>query len=219
MIRVLIVANSPIVRAGLSALLTNSQISQISQIIVVGNTSNLDTGEIEQLQPDVILLDLSGNSQASVWDKLLQLQQEEYSSNIILLTDELEDIPLGIALRAGVKGILKESSTDSEIIAAVEAVTSGLIVLDPDAIEYTLALLETTGKQKLLIPPTEALTPREIEVLEMLGSGMGNKSIAKSLNISEHTVKFHLSSVFQKLSVSTRTEAVTVGVRLGLILL
>ncbi len=217
MIRVLIVATSPVVRAGLSALLTTN--SQISQIIVVGNTSNLDTEEIEQLQPDVVLLDLSGNSQASVWDKLLQLQQQEYSSSIILLTDEPEDISLGVALRAGVKGILKESSTESEIIAAVEAVTSGLIVLDPDAIEYTLALVEATGQQKVLLPPTEALTPREIEVLEMLGSGMGNKPIAKSLNISEHTVKFHLSSIFQKLGVSTRTEAVTVGVRLGLILL
>jgi two-component system, NarL family, response regulator YdfI len=219
MTRVLIIATSPVVRAGLSALLTTN-----SQIIVVGNTSNLDTGEIEQLQPDVVLLDLSGNSQVSVWDKLLQLQQEEYSSSIILLTDELEDIPLGLALRSGVKGILKESCTESEIIAAVEAVTTGLIVLDPDAIGYTLALVETpgmevNGQQKVLLPPIEALTPREIEVLEMLGSGMGNKPIAKSLNISEHTVKFHLSSIFHKLGVSTRTEAVTVGVRLGLILL
>lgn len=58
-----------------------------------------------------------------------------------------------------------------------------------------------------------------LEVLEMLGSGMGNKAIAKHLQISEHTVKFHLSSIFQKLGVATRTEAVSLGVRLGLIML
>jgi DNA-binding NarL/FixJ family response regulator len=70
-----------------------------------------------------------------------------------------------------------------------------------------------------LTDPLQALTPREIEVLQMLGSGLGNKAIAKKLNISEHTVKFHISSIFQKLDVSTRTEAATVGVRLGLIML
>jgi two-component system, NarL family, response regulator YdfI len=214
MIRVLVVATSPVVRAGLSAVLATS-----SQITVVGNTSDLDAEEIEQLQTDVVLLDLSGSSQVSVWDKLLQLQQEQYPSIIVLLIEEAEDIPLGLALRAGVKGILKERSTESEIIAAVEATASGLIVLDPDVVEYTLTLVELTGQQKVLLPPTFALTPREVEVLEMLGSGMGNKPIAKNLNISEHTVKFHLSSIFQKLGVSTRTEAVTVGVRLGLILL
>jgi DNA-binding NarL/FixJ family response regulator len=65
----------------------------------------------------------------------------------------------------------------------------------------------------------QILTPREIEVLVQIGAGLGNRAIARNLHFSEHTVKFHISSIFQKLNVSTRTEAVTAGVRMGLILL
>jgi DNA-binding CsgD family transcriptional regulator len=64
-----------------------------------------------------------------------------------------------------------------------------------------------------------ALTPREIEVLGMLAEGLGNKSVARRLSISEHTVKFHVSSIFTKLNAKSRTEAVTLGARLGLIML
>lgn len=92
------------------------------------------------------------------------------------------------------------------------------MVLHPDVIEL-LSLKQSNLHQKALANPAQALTPREIEVLEMLGSGLANKAIATALNISDHTVKFHVSSIFQKLGVSTRTEAVAVGVRLGLILL
>nr|WP_228035594.1 response regulator transcription factor [Oculatella sp. LEGE 06141] len=67
--------------------------------------------------------------------------------------------------------------------------------------------------------PSQVLTPREIEVLGMLAEGLGNKAIAKRLSISEHTVKFHISSIFTKFGVSSRTEAVMLGARQGLILL
>ncbi|OLE69659.1 MAG: hypothetical protein AUI36_04615 [Cyanobacteria bacterium 13_1_40CM_2_61_4] len=65
--------------------------------------------------------------------------------------------------------------------------------------------------------PNQVLTPREIEVLRMLGEGLGNKMVADRLGISEHTVKFHISSIFTKLDASTRTEAVTLGIRQGII--
>jgi DNA-binding CsgD family transcriptional regulator len=68
-------------------------------------------------------------------------------------------------------------------------------------------------------PPNQALTPREIEVLGMLAEGLGNKAIAWRLDISEHTVKFHVGSILAKLNASSRTEAVTLGIRQGLILL
>ncbi|NWF62258.1 MAG: response regulator transcription factor [Fischerella sp.] len=118
-----------------------------------------------------------------------------------------------------IRGVLLNVCTESEIIATVEAVASGLVVLHPDAVEYLLNLPELSASNPALLNPVQALTPREIEVLDMLGSGLSNKAIAKRLQISEHTVKFHISSIFQKLGVSTRTEAVTVGVRLGLIML
>jgi two-component system, NarL family, response regulator YdfI len=214
MTRVMLVAASPVVRAGLAAMLTTNP-----KLTIVGSESNLDVlpREVLQLQPDVVLLDLSGNPQTSVWEKLLLIQEGQYPSAIIVIVD-VNRIDLEAWLRSGIRGILPNTSTELEIVAAVEAVAFGLLVLHPDVIE-SLSLKQSNLHQKVLMNPVQALTPREIEVLEMLASGLANKAIATALNISDHTVKFHVSSIFQKLGVSTRTEAVAVGVRLGLILL
>ncbi|MGJ5634709.1 response regulator transcription factor [Nostoc sp. CALU 1950] len=148
------------------------------------------------------------------------LLEQQYALAMIVIVEELDNIDLETALRSGIRGILPSNSTESEIVAAVEAIAFGLVVLHPDAIELL------SIREKVVANPVQTLTPREIEVLGMLGSGLGNKAMsttgyayAKQLHISEHTVKFHLSSIFQKLSVSSRTEAVAVGVRLGLIML
>ena len=212
--RVFVVAASPVVRAGLSAVVTTS-----SKLTVVGSASDLDafTREFEQLQPDVVLLDVSGNFQELVWELLSSQQQQDPCAMIVLA--DVDSIDFQAALRAGVRGILPTTSTESEIVAAVEAIALGLVVLHSDTIESLLPLKESSVRQKETANPVQALTPREIEVLDMLGSGLGNKAIAKRLNISDHTVKFHVSSIFQKLSVSKRTEAVAVAVRLGLIML
>lgn len=213
MIQVMVVAASPVVRAGLLAVLTINP-----RLTVVGSASNLDAvlGEVGQLQPDVVLFDLGSNLQESVWEKLLLFQEEQYPAAIIVIVKELDSVNLEAALRSGVKGILADTSTELEIVAAVEALAAGLVVLHPDAVE--LLPFKNSIPEKPL-SPVQTLTPREIEVLEMLGSGMGNKAIATKLHISDHTVKFHVSSIFSKLGVSSRTEAVSVGVRLGLILL
>ncbi|MBD2411411.1 helix-turn-helix transcriptional regulator [Nostoc calcicola FACHB-389] len=210
MIQVMVVATSHVVRAGLSAVVTTNP-----RLTVVGSASDLDilTREVGQLQPDVVLVDLSGNLQQSVWEKLLVIQEDQYPLAMIVIVEDLDSIDLETALRSGIRGILPSSSTESEIVAAVEAIASGLLVLHPDAVELL------SIREKVVTNPVQSLTPREIEVLVMLGSGLGNKAIAKRLHISEHTVKFHLSSIFQKLSVSSRTEAVAVGIRLGLIML
>jgi DNA-binding NarL/FixJ family response regulator len=212
--RVFVVAASPVVRAGLSAVVASS-----SKLTVVGSASDLDalTTEFEQLQPDVVLLDVSGNFQELVWELLSSQQQQDPVAMIVLA--DVDSIDFQAALRAGVRGILPSTSTESEIVAAVEAIALGLVVLHSDTIESLLPLKESSVRQKETANPVQALTPREIEVLDMLGSGLGNKAIAKRLNISDHTVKFHVSSIFQKLSVSKRTEAVAVAVRLGLIML
>jgi two-component system, NarL family, response regulator YdfI len=209
MIRVMVVATSAVVRAGLSAVVSSN-----SQLTVVGSASDLDiVAEVEELQPDVALLDLGSNVQPSIWEKLLLIQEQQYPVGFLLIAEELESINLEAAFRCGVRGILPDESTESEIIAAIIAIADNLVVLHPDFLE----LLPI--REKVAFTPVQTLTPREIEVLEMLGSGLGNKAIAKNLHISEHTVKFHISSIFQKLSVASRTEAVTVGVRLGLIML
>lgn len=199
MIRVLVVADSAVVRAGLSAMLKANP-----EFMVVGSISDADVlAEIEQLQPDVVLLD--GDSEPDL---------TEYGPGIIILTDE--DLDVEATLRSGVRGILPQVSAESEILAAVEAVASGLVALHPDIVE---TLLPRRSLWSDRVNPVQALTPREIEVLQMLSSGLGNKAIAQHLHISEHTVKFHVSSILQKFAVSTRTEAVAMGIRLGLIML
>jgi DNA-binding NarL/FixJ family response regulator len=112
MIRVMVVATSPVVRAGLSAVLTSNP-----RLTVVGSASDLDVlaKEVGQLQPDVVLVDLSSNLQRSVWEKLLSIQEEQYSLGMIVIVEELDSIDLETALRSGIRGILPSNSTESEV--------------------------------------------------------------------------------------------------------
>jgi two-component system, NarL family, response regulator YdfI len=209
-IRVFIVATAAIVRSGLAAMLALDR-----TISVVGTTANLELlgADVDRLRPDLILLDLGTEHRPNLWEKLLSIQESQDPIGIILTVANFDRLDINAAMGAGVRGILPDTSTEAELIAAVVAVARGLVVLDPGAI----ALFSTRATAAL--NAGFSLTPREIEVLTRLGSGLGNKAIAQNLHISEHTVKFHISSIFQKLGVSTRTEAVTAGVRLGLILL
>jgi two-component system, NarL family, response regulator YdfI len=209
MIRVLVVATAAVSRAGLSATLSINH-----EISVVGMASDLDglVEEVERSQPDVILIDLGDSPQTSVWEKLTLLQTTQKSPGIPIALYDWEG-NLDAAIRAGVRGILPDTSTELELSAAIEAIARGWVVLPPTAME----LFDL--REKVHTHPVQILTPREIEVLIQIGAGLGNKAIARNLHFSEHTVKFHISSIFQKLNVSTRTEAVTAGVRMGLILL
>jgi two-component system, NarL family, response regulator YdfI len=208
-IRVLVVATAAVSRAGLSGALSIDP-----ALKVVGTAADLDTlGEqVDRWQPDVILLDLGDSPQTSVWDELNRLQAARSPEHIpIALYDWEGDFQA--AMQAGVRGILPDTSTELELGAAIAAIARGWLVLQPSTIE----LFEL--REKVTTEPVAILTPREIEVLVQIGLGLGNKAIAQNLHISDHTVKFHISSIFQKLNVSTRTEAVTAGMRMGLILL
>jgi DNA-binding NarL/FixJ family response regulator len=135
------------------------------------------------------------------------------------------------ALRAGlVQAALPGAASSGEIISAVVAVSNGLIALDAETFAAVLspatsAVDDLTGAQPYderlpsVEPVHDALTPREREVLEMLAEGLSNKEIAWRMKISEHTVKFHIASIFGKLGASTRTEAVMQGIRQGLVMM
>jgi DNA-binding NarL/FixJ family response regulator len=103
-----------------------------------------------------------------------------------------------------------------EILPAIQAAYAGLVLLDP---EVTQNLVARVQPRNGLTAAPEDLTPREIEVLRKLAEGFGNREMASRLGISDHTVKFHVSSILEKLGAATRTEAVTLGIRMGLILL
>ncbi len=125
------------------------------------------------------------------------------------------------ALPAGVRAVLPRNITSTEIAAAIEAVAAGLYVFHPADIDSipTLRPPQSETLPELGEPIVEHLTPREIEVLQLLSAGLGNKEIASRLNISEHTAKFHVASIMGKLGAATRTEAVTLGIRHGLVMI
>jgi two-component system, NarL family, response regulator YdfI len=196
MIRVLIVARSIIMQTGLETLLATDP-----SLDVIGCASKLTSDLVQQLQPDVILMEAE------------QLEGIDSMPIVLLLEDWQNQSALEL-LRAGVQAILSTEASTDEILSAVQAAAAGLYVLPPELMELLLSAPPT---------PTFAepamLTSREVEVLNMLAEGLGNKAIARRLTISEHTVKFHISSIFSKLNASSRTEAVILGAKQGLLLL
>ena len=204
MTRVLVVSTDNITRAGLSALVTTN-----SELTVVGSSVGLTTlaALVEELQPDVVLLELGRHDDEPIAEKLLTLGViSPDASAMVILTDSHQSDWTTEAMRLGVRAaVLPRSATVDEIVAAIFAAAAGLVVLHPEVVDLLSILPQTV--RELPPSPLTALTPREIEVLGMLAEGLGNKTIARRLGISEHTVKFHVSSIFTKLNARSRTEA------------
>jgi len=210
--RVLVVASSEILRAGLESLL-----AAIPSLSLVGSSLDVNSWaqQVEDLQPEVVLLELGLQSDESL--AILTPHMGLHNCAIVLLVDDPPDLWVAEALRSGARAILPRDATVSEMVAALEAVAVGLTVLHPGIIDSLRTLLSPV-ERVLPASQNQMLTPREIEVLGMLANGLGNKEIAWRLGISEHTVKFHVGSILTKLNASSRTEAVTVGIRQGLIM-
>lgn len=214
-IRVLVAAADNIVRAGLESIV--SAIPDLALVVSSSTTISL-AALVENYSPDVVLLELELQDDEPVSDKLHALGVSPPAPAIVVLADDLHADWTTEALRLGVRALLPRSSSAEEIVATVVAAAAGLVVLHADVIDSLTCVLPSSART-LPTTPVQALTPREIEVLVMLAEGLGNKTIARRLGISEHTVKFHVSSIFTKLNASSRTEAVTLGARQGLIML
>ncbi len=211
MTTVLIVAPTAIARAKLAAVVGASK----TLYPVVGAAGLSLPEHVEAAQYDVLLVDL-GSERAAAW--LRNLGAEPVPPAIVLLTEEARR-PLGAAaLRAGVRAVLPRHASGEEIIAAIEAAAAGLIVIHPDTVG-AFQPGPSASTRAGVVSARQPLTPREIEVLGMIAEGLGNKIIAARLGISEHTVKFHIASIFVKLNARSRTEAVTIGVRQGLLMI
>jgi DNA-binding NarL/FixJ family response regulator len=130
---------------------------------------------------------------------------------VVALTNEpVEEMPLGHSIRAW----LPINSSASELVAAIIAAANELVVLTQSQVSEWLGSPRSAHANGFEI---EALTPRELQVLRMLADGLGNKEIAGQLNISDHTAKFHVAQILAKLRASSRTEAVSIGIRRGLV--
>src|SRR6266436_3363050 len=157
---------------------------------------------------DVIVIDTD-----SIRDLLLEPTSD---AAIVLLTEVTEARSISRLLRSGVRAILSRESDPDDVLSAIYASYDGLVLLSTLTAESLAAVY---GDQPLEVEAelSEEITSRETDVLRMLAQGLVNKDIAARLGISEHTVKFHISSILDKLGASTRTEAVTMAIRRGLI--
>jgi len=190
-IRVGVVTTSALLRAGLE-----------SVVELAGSAENLH--DAAELNAEVIVVD---------WDQETAQELIEFAADsppVIVLAVDPQPPWLGEALRAGVRGVLPRDASTAEIAAAIEAAAAGLVVLHPEAVDG--AAVRTRE-----VVQGEPLSPREIEVLRLVAEGSSNKAIAWKLSISEHTVKFHLNSILSKMRAGSRTEAVMLGLRRGLI--
>ena len=140
------------------------------------------------------------------------------SARIVLLTDGAASSDFARLSQLGIRGFLPRDSSIQQIAAALEAANEDLTVIAPEFV-HELFPAESASRGDEVVHLSEPLTLREREVLALLAEGEGNKQIASRLNISENTAKFHVSSILGKLGATTRTEAVTRGYRLGLILI
>jgi two-component system, NarL family, response regulator YdfI len=192
-IRLLIAAPAAVVRAGLEALAASNPHVQLMGAFD-------DLASVEALRPDVVLAALPLSD--------LSPPANGHTPAYVLLSEAPWTTG---AIRLGVRAILPRDASAAEIMAAIEAAAAGLAVIRPD----DLALLVPTP---VSAEPSN-LTPRELEVLRWMADGAANKAIAFALDISEHTVKFHVASVLSKLNAGSRTEAVAIGLRKGLVML
>jgi DNA-binding NarL/FixJ family response regulator len=199
--RVLVVARSAERRRALRARLGEEVDSEAEDL----------SAALRQVQArSVVILEMDGEL-AEAASKLT-----EYGAAVVVLSENAEPEWVAHQLAGGAKGVLRRNCDEQQLAAAVRAACAGLTVLEADTLE---ALLRPPLESIELEPGEEALTPRETEVLRLMTEGLSNREIASVLGISEHTVKFHITSIFGKLGSASRTEAVTEGIRRGLILL
>lgn len=200
MIRVTIVSPNHALRVGLREMLGNH-----ANIKVVGEAVNLES--VNENETEVVVL-------ASVSSVSLQNGKSDFA--ILFLTDDVDSVRSLLNSKVRTWGVLSAEATQDELVAGVLAVGEGLWVGAPSLVAELMRLPrggESSSEDSLIEP----LTAREKEVLQLMAQGLANKQIALSLGISEHTVKFHLSSLYAKLGISSRTEAVRRGIELGLI--
>jgi len=223
---IVICAEQSVTRAGLAAMVTMTGIA-----IVVDQVDGLRTlsSWLQTGQTDLVVVALSSLSARDV-ESLLEivdaLPEEERFFVLCLadvgLTEEDSDNPSQVLLaqlmQTSIVSLLPMGVSADELKYAIAAILSGFVVLHPEISEV---LFSKTQDTFLAAEPyeLESLTLREIQVLNQLANGLTNKAIAQILTISEHTVKFHISAILAKLNATSRTEAVAIGIRAGLVLL
>lgn len=205
-IRVLLADDHAVVRKGIRDFLEED-----SGIRVVGEASDGEQALalVAREQPDIALLDIQ-MPRLNGLETARRLRKEFPKVRLLMLT-AYEDEPYIIAaLREGVSGYLLKTASSEELVHAVQAVAAGETALSPSVAKK---MVERTWANATAADVMEALTERELQVLQLAARGMSNRQIAAELTISDRTVQGHLANIYGKLRVSTRTEAVLAAVR------
>ena len=212
MIRVFIVAASPLARAGLENLLAARDV----EVVASDGTVDALAEMLADAAPDVVLIDSAGEPFEPALESIVA-SGLALDVSVVVLGDGMTPGASADALRAGIRAALPGDISPDQLVVALQAVASGLLVLHPSYAKEGLPA--RSAPPRALDELVESLTRRELEVLQMLAAGLSNKEIAARLSISEHTVKFHVASILGKLGAGSRTEAVSTGIRRGLVLL
>ena len=202
-IRVLLVDDQLIIRQGLASLLGTK-----SDIQVVGDAENgqIALRQVEQLQPDVVLMDIRMPIMDGV-TAIQQMSQRFPDVNVLVLTTFDDDEYVLKAMRHGAKGYLLKDTLSDELAEAIRSVHKGYTHMGPGLFEKTLTAPAVSAILPTVPPEFAELTPRELEVLELIAQGSSNREIADLLSISERTVKNHMSSILSRLNLRDRTQA------------
>jgi len=201
-IRILVVDDHPLLREGVVSMLEHR-----TDMTVVGEACDgaEAVAQFRQLKPDVTLMDVQMPVMNGV-DAIVAIRSEFPEARILVLTTYSGDVQAVRALKAGATGYLLKSSLRTEMLDAIENVHRGRKHLQSDvAAQIALHVVE------------QELSEREIAVLREVALGKANKEIARTLSLSDETVKAHLKNIFAKLDVTDRTHAVTVAARRGII--
>lgn len=210
MICVVVVAPAMAVRAGLRALLSDDE-----GVEVITEAATLLDLTLLPSETDVLVLESPDVTRSDLENALS-------STNTPAILFLVQDEPVPVHLMDGLPvrswGVLSFDATAEELLAAIGALHEGLLAGSPELMKPLL--FQLPDSERLAAEPMyESLTERENEVLQLLAQGLANKQIALALGISEHTVKFHISSIYAKLGATNRTEAVRLGVLRGLVVL
>jgi len=208
-LRVLIVSANPLARGGLAAMLEG-----MVGVKAVGSTGTAEAASIAgKLLPDVVLLDV-GDGELEELDAIARLAAAQPGLPIVALAGEPNALTQALAFRAS--ALLPVAVDPPTLAAALFASARGLVSIPRQEIATLLPHDERI--EPAVNAPTESLTPRELEVLQLMARGLTNRQIAGRLRISEHTVKFHAGAVLGKMNARSRAEAVARAIGLGWIL-
>ncbi len=204
-LKLIVLADDPLARAGLAALLASLPGCAVVEQSSGASLFDAEAG-LSDLQADLIVWDVG-------WETAEPSDAELAETDVPLLALVADEESAAYARRLGASGILTREMDEERLAAAIAATAAGLIVVAPSL------LPALSGDGADAGPVAGDLTPREMEVLVSLAEGLTNKAIAHELSISEHTVKFHVNSILNKLEAQSRTDAVVRATRLGLIAL